>query len=555
VNANGSLGGFARSFELGRFELLPFVAGGSLLAVADAGVLAAALERFTTLSVALNTPDANQRAAHVLPQLAALLAVHAAVGLGLGVVTTYANQRVTGRVRASLFARIRLAFPTTTRDDDVARLGATLAHEVNRIVPLVDAVVVGLVRHTLALAALGFVALRHGQRSVVPILFAFALVGVVTLIVSRATRTRSRRMLEAAARHSSRILERLRLRDVDWVHRRGIDAKARAEATPTLDELAESELSLRLVSGASRPAVEAVLAGTLMTVWYATTSLGAAEASAAAALVLAIRPITSLFAAVQSLPMATAAAERLLSAANELAPVPRGATDVGDAPALVINSLLIGYDGHALVSELNGTIACGEVLLVVGPNGSGKSTLLSTVVGARLPLAGSVEFGGADPRDAVSSNGRSAIGYAPASVQLERGQLDAATGAMDRAELERALECAGFHDFRATAPELDSLGADGIGASTGQRAKLAIARALLGAPALLVLDEPTASLDLASARSLVTHLRAYARRGAVVVVASHDTAIVAIADVVLDLGDDAPAFRSTRAARKERIPA
>ena len=215
-------------------------------------------------------------------------------------------------------------------------------------------------------------------------------------------------------------------------------------------------------------------------------------------------------------------------------------------PALALEDISAGYPGRPVLAGISATFAPGEVTVLLGRNGAGKSTVLR-VAGAMLrPSAGrvrigDVELGSLAPRARarlVASVGQEETLEFPFTVrQLAaigrfswRGTLGRPTSE-DDAAVERALAAL---DLVALAerpvPEL----------SGGERRRAFLARALAQEAAVLLLDEPTAHLDVGHEAALLGVVRAIAReRGAAVVLALHDLNLVGlVADrvVILDGG-------------------
>ncbi len=183
----------------------------------------------------------------------------------------------------------------------------------------------------------------------------------------------------------------------------------------------------------------------------------------------------------------------------------------------------------------------GEKLVITGPSGSGKSTLLALLGGFAAPDGGTIVLGDvpvADMTRTQLSQVRAWLGQQPllhaASIR-DNLLLGEEAGA---AELERAIRLAGLTEFLAGLPAgLDTrLGQDGLGVSGGQARRIALARVLLRPRPLLLLDEPTASLDaLAEARFWTDLGRALAERPMTVICASHSRQALAWADRALAL--------------------
>ncbi len=164
----------------------------------------------------------------------------------------------------------------------------------------------------------------------------------------------------------------------------------------------------------------------------------------------------------------------------------------------------------------------GEIVALLGPNGAGKSTLLSIAATLLRPTSGAVAYGG----HASSEELRGRIGLLAHDLYLYP-ELTAAENLMFFARLHGladpdapvrgALERAGLSD-RANDPV--------AGFSRGMRQRLALERALLHDPRLVLLDEPFTGLDDASTAALVTRLQAIRARGCIVLVATHDLEII-----------------------------
>ena len=198
----------------------------------------------------------------------------------------------------------------------------------------------------------------------------------------------------------------------------------------------------------------------------------------------------------------------------------------GPSPVVELTGASVAYDGRTAVSGVDLRVDAGEVVAVLGANGSGKSTLVKAIVGL-LPLASGelALFGspGSRFRDwtrigYVPQRAGAATGV-PATVRevVSTGRL-AVTGlrrarADDRAAVEDALRTVGLAD-RAR----DSVAT----LSGGQQQRVLIARALTCRPDLLVLDEPTAGVDLASQSTLAGTLRALVERGTTVILVAHE---------------------------------
>nr|WP_203680778.1 thiol reductant ABC exporter subunit CydD [Streptomyces microflavus] len=242
------------------------------------------------------------------------------------------------------------------------------------------------------------------------------------------------------------------------------------------------------------------------------------------------------------------AAAEGLSAAEEIFAVletePRGAgtEDVPDSTRLELEGVTVRHEGRTEPSldAVSLTVEPGETVALVGPSGVGKSTLLNVVLGFAVPDEGRVRVGGRDLAELDPERWRSRIAWVPQRPHLFAGTIAEnvrlARPDADDAAVVAALRDAGAYDFVAELPdgERTLLGEDGSGLSAGQRQRLAIARAFLADRPLLLLDEPTASLDGETEAGIVDAVRRLAA-GRTVLLVVHRPALLAVADRVVTL--------------------
>jgi ATP-binding cassette subfamily C protein len=183
----------------------------------------------------------------------------------------------------------------------------------------------------------------------------------------------------------------------------------------------------------------------------------------------------------------------------------------------------------------------GQGLAVIGPSGSGKSSLARALVGAWLPLAGSVRLDGASlDQWAAEELGRH-IGYLPQGVELFAGSIAANIARFDPGATAQsviaAAQAAEVHEFIVGLPQgyETDIGLSGAALSPGQRQRIALARALYGHPFLVVLDEPDAALDPDGERALLKAIQGVRARGGIVVVVSHRPGVLGAVDMLLAL--------------------
>ena len=205
---------------------------------------------------------------------------------------------------------------------------------------------------------------------------------------------------------------------------------------------------------------------------------------------------------------------------------PVGEQPIWEMAPVVFNNVAFEYsEGVPVLSGVSFEIGRGEVVGVIGPSGSGKTTLIQLLLGVREPTAGTVTVGGNDLRSVRRSDLAKLIGFVPQNPTILSGSVrdnvtffrNHVTDELVLAALRRAYissEVAGMADG------LDTfVGERGGGLSGGQQQRLAIARAVLENPQLLVLDEPTSALDSESEAAVRTSLRELASKSTVVIVA------------------------------------
>jgi PrtD family type I secretion system ABC transporter len=185
-------------------------------------------------------------------------------------------------------------------------------------------------------------------------------------------------------------------------------------------------------------------------------------------------------------------------------------------------------------------LAGGQAVGVVGPSGAGKSTLARMLVGAIAPAEGRLRFGGIDYEHWDPLEFGQNVGYLPQDVGLFAGTVRENIARFGAASLDDIIDAAkrtGIHEMILEMPkQYDTrLGPGGVGLSGGQRQRLGLARALLGRPSLIVLDEPNANLDSPGEDALKEALLECKQRGAAIVVITHRTTILDTVDVLIVL--------------------
>jgi len=210
--------------------------------------------------------------------------------------------------------------------------------------------------------------------------------------------------------------------------------------------------------------------------------------------------------------------------------------------AVALRGVTFGHGEEPVLVDVDVVVGAGERVAVTGPNGAGKSTVAALLLGLHRPWSGVAEASGV-PFDALDvTELRHGIGAVPQEPTLRPGTI-AENISFGRPEATRedvlgAGELAGVDRFVAAQPAgYDThLGEDGVGLSGGERQCVALARALVGRPPLLILDEPTNHLDAEASVRLVDMLDALEPAPAILLI-THDPAVAAWADRVVALAD------------------
>lgn len=260
-------------------------------------------------------------------------------------------------------------------------------------------------------------------------------------------------------------------------------------------------------------------------------------------------PLRALSGAYHDRQTAMGAAERLAQffshggdIARAIDPAPEGSLNdavLNTAPDIAFREVIARYpDGRLGLNGVSFAAPAGHITALMGESGSGKSTALKVLIGFLAPQSGEVLIDGA--RLAAPNSLANSCAWMSQRARLFHGSIadNIRLGAPDASDeaVRQAAETAGADGFITQLPEgyNSMLGERGFGLSGGQAQRIALARALLSDRPILLLDEPTASLDADTEAAFLTALK-QAAEGRTVILATHSERAAAIADTVVRL--------------------
>lgn len=257
----------------------------------------------------------------------------------------------------------------------------------------------------------------------------------------------------------------------------------------------------------------------------------------------ALQPIEQSISALQGFSQARHAVARLNALERRAPPPPEPMKLPAPRGYLTVTQASCAADDwqHPLLRNITFSVEPGQMLAVLGPSGSGKSTLCKLLTGIWRQRTGEVRLDGAEIAQWNPVSLGDHIGYLSQEIDLSAGTVRDNIARLDQdadaQAIVQAAQAAGAHEAILTLPDgYDTdIGVNGANLSGGMRQRIALARALYGRPALLVLDEPAAHLDADGERALLGAVEAAKGWGAAIVMAGHTPSVLRPADLVLVL--------------------
>ena len=481
----------------------------------------------------------------------ALLGAYVAKGVGRfgqSYLMASVGERVIARIRGELYAHIQsmpLAFFASLHS---AELMTRVVTDVNRLARLSSTVLVMAVRHVGTIVALLVVMFLREWLLTLIAIAVFPLVGLTIRAIGRKLYKINKRTQQKIAELNVVLQESFTGTKI--VKAFGRERLEQERFNHVNDRLLSLALQDRRVDEMAEPVMEILGALAIMgALWYGGYRVIAGALtpgeffSFTAAVILLYGPVRQISRMVNTVQQSIASVERVF----EILDTPPAIVDAPDARTLP------GF-GESIVFETAGfcypeaeewalrdislTVRKGELVAFVGMSGAGKTTLMELLPRFHDVTTGRITLDGHDLRSVTVASLRSLIGIVTQDTFLFHDSIGYNIGygkpGATQAEIEHAARLAQAHDFIAVLPEAYAtpVGERGVKLSGGQAQRLAIARAFLKDPPILILDEATSDLD-AESEFLVQQALSELMRGRTVLVIAHRLATVKHADRVV----------------------
>jgi subfamily B ATP-binding cassette protein MsbA len=463
---------------------------------------------------------------------------------------SYIGNGTINRLRDDLFAHIQRQSLSFFDHKPSGELMSRIAYDVNQLQESATRVITGFFKDAFTAAGLIAVIFYREWRLALMAIVAFPLAVIVIVRVGKRLRRISIHTQEAMARlytilqesiTGQRIVkafvredyesERFARQNLEYFHTR-VKQTATRELTPPVMELLGALGMAGIIFYGGYNVIQGVSTpGTFF--------------SFLAALLMLYAPVKGLSGVHNTVQEGLAAAQRVFGLLD-LEPTIQDRADAQTLPLIsrdiAYRRVSFTYDDRPVLQDIDLTVRRGEMLALVGPSGAGKTTLLNLLPRFYEVSRGTIKIDGHDLREITLDSLRAQIGLVTQQTILfnDTVRYNVAYGRIEAGEEEiiDALRAAYAYDFVQQLPQgLDTMiGEQGVRLSGGERQRLAIARALLKDPPILILDEATSSLDSEAEREVQEALDRLIK-GRTTLVIAHRLSTVRNADRIIVLAD------------------
>jgi ABC-type multidrug transport system fused ATPase/permease subunit len=468
-------------------------------------------------------------------------------------VTIDLTQRMNQSLRTAIYERFLRSPLALYADQKIGDAVFRVMYDSASIGPVfyrgVLAPIMSMVMFVMAMIVLSFQFSNEPVIVAVAILF-LPVIAIGSSIFGRALRTQSQSMRESGSNVMAAFEERVA--QVQLIKAFGqesretavVDAASWDSYRSTLRMLAIIFLMVIVLAPVSCVLIGYALYYLMMQVIVGRITLGDIVLLATYGSMLA-NPMSIIGSTWASMQGAVAGLRRVHSVLDNLAePIADGRSDGLSARIgrLEFNGVAIGYGATTILNGVTMSMRAGEMVALAGPSGCGKTTLINSIPRFVEPSAGTIAFDGVDSRTLAPDAIRARVAFVFQNESLFSTSIEEniryGTAGASMADVREAAVMAGAAEFIDRLPDgyATMLGRRGARLSVGQKQRIAIARALLRRPEIIVLDEPAAPLDPGSESALIETLTALAHDRIVVIVA-HRAGTLAACDRVFFIND------------------
>ncbi len=459
-----------------------------------------------------------------------------------------ANSSAVYRLRTDLVSQIFRLSRSFFGAADHGRLHANVVQDSERVVMmggvLIEQFLPGLLTCLALTAFLFWLDLR-----IVPVIA--IILPLLLLSIRKWERRVSRNVndFRLAAKDFSHGVTRL-LRTIDLIRQRGADEHEQRAQNLNAHKLHEATLRVSLANS-SYNWVQSVIIAFAMLLLLSVSGITVVSGRMTLGQLLAVYATFALirdrlYVLLQTVPLLVAGNQSLVAMwqmlqLNDYEPH-SGTRRLNFAGRVDLSEVSFGYEAHDVVRNVSLILKPGQSTAIIGPNAAGKTTLTHLLLGFYRPRRGRIEFDGISIDEIDMLHLRRQVGVVPQDPQLVAGTIaqNISYGFPDTKpwQIENAARLAGLHEFVGNLSDgYDSdVGEGGTLLSGGQRQRLAIARALIADPKLLILDEPTNHLDTAAIERLMISLRQLRTAPAMLLI-THDLNVASFANQVYEMKD------------------